>query len=78
MNYLPPASRRGLLPGSTELSTQECSYDMQMNHYRDKIESSSDMKLVGIYGDRDKSGLKAGSRQGCSSCWQIARQERSI
>ena len=33
-----------------------------MRHYREKIGQSPDMELVGIYGDRGKSGLKASCR----------------
>lgn len=49
---------------STELDEQEGSYDTQMSHYREKIENAPDMELVGVYGDKGKSGLKAGSRPG--------------
>lgn len=47
---------------STDLEEQEGSFDMQVLNYRKKIERSPDMELVGIYGDKGKSGLKAGSR----------------
>lgn len=49
---------------STELEKQEGSYDMQMNHYREKILSNPDMELVGLYGDKGKSGRKAANRRG--------------
>ena len=44
---------------STELEEQEGSCETQVRHYREKIGQSLDMELVGIYGDRGKSGLKA-------------------
>ena len=47
---------------STELEEQEGSFETQMRYYREKIEHAPDMEPVGIYGDKGKSGLKAGSR----------------
>ena len=47
---------------STELEEQEGSFETQVRHYREKIGQSPDMELVGIYGDRGKSGLKASCR----------------
>ena len=47
---------------STDLEEQEGSFETQMRYYREKIEQSPDMELVGIYGDKGRSGLKAGSR----------------
>ena len=47
---------------STELEEQEGSFETQVRHYREKIGQSPDMELVGIYGDRGKSGLKASRR----------------
>ncbi|MGN0778204.1 MAG: recombinase family protein [Aristaeellaceae bacterium] len=47
---------------STELEEQEGSFETQMRYYREKIEWAPDMELVGIYGDKGKSGLKASSR----------------
>ena len=47
---------------STDMEEQEGSFDMQVLYYREKIEHSPDMEMVGIYGDKGKSGLKAGSR----------------
>lgn len=49
---------------STELEEQEGSFETQIRYYREKIDQSPDMELVGIYGDRGKSGLKAGGRPG--------------
>lgn len=42
---------------STEQEEQEGSYDVQMRYYREKIGLSPAMELVGLYGDRGKSGL---------------------
>ena len=47
---------------STELEEQEGSFETQVRHYREKIGQAPDMELVGIYGDRGKSGLKASRR----------------
>ena len=47
---------------STDLEEQEGSFDTQVRHYREKIGQSPDMELVGIYGDKGKSGLKASRR----------------
>ena len=47
---------------STDMEEQEGSFDMQVQYYREKIEQSPDMELVGIYGDKGRSGLKASSR----------------
>ena len=47
---------------STDLEEQEGSFETQMRYYREKIERTPDMELVDIYGDKGRSGLKAGSR----------------
>ena len=47
---------------STDLEEQEGSFETQMRYYREKIERAPDMELVDIYGDKGRSGLKAGSR----------------
>ena len=47
---------------STDLEEQEGSFDTQVRHYREKIGQSPDMELVGIYGDKGRSGLKASRR----------------
>ena len=47
---------------STDLEEQEGSFETQVCHYREEIGRSPDMELVGIYGDRGKSGLKASRR----------------
>ena len=47
---------------STELEEQEGSFETQVRHYREKIGQSPDMELVGIYGDKGKSGLRLSHR----------------
>lgn len=42
---------------STELEEQEGSYELQMSYYREKISRTNGLMLVGVYGDRGKSGL---------------------
>jgi len=49
---------------STELEAQEGSYEVQMRFFRDKILEDPRMELVGLYGDKGKSGLNAKSRGG--------------
>ena len=59
---------------STELEEQEGSYDTQMSYYREKIENAPDMELVGVYGDKGKSGLKAGRRPGLQQLLAVCRE----
>ena len=47
---------------STDLEEQEGSFETQVRHYREKIGKDPDMELVGIYGDKGKSGLRASRR----------------
>lgn len=49
---------------STLLEEQEGSFDLQAAHFTRIIQSSPDMILVGIYGDRGKSGLTIHGRDG--------------
>lgn len=49
---------------STELDAQEGSYEIQMSFFRDKIQRNPKMELVGLYGDKGRSGLKVKSRGG--------------
>lgn len=49
---------------STDLSEQEDSYETQLRYYRSRIVHSPTMELVGLYGDKGKSGLKTSSRPG--------------
>ena len=52
---------------STEMEIQEGSYDIQTRYYTDLINNNPDMELVGIYGDRGKSGLNMEKRPGLQS-----------
>ena len=49
---------------STDKEEQEGSYEVQESYFRDLIESDPAMELVGIYGDKGKSGLKKAGRPG--------------
>ena len=49
---------------STDLEEQEGSYEIQVDYYRNKIESNPAMEFVGVYGDKGKSGLKTKGRAG--------------
>ena len=49
---------------STDKEEQEGSYEVQESYFRDLIESNPAMELVGIYGDKGKSGLKKSGRPG--------------
>lgn len=49
---------------STDMETQEGSYELQVVYFTDLINSNPDMELVGIYGDKGKSGLKISGRPG--------------
>ena len=49
---------------STLLEEQDGSYETQVEYFRQKIEGNPSMELVGIYGDKGKSGLKVIGRKG--------------
>lgn len=49
---------------STRLEEQEGSYEIQMRFFRDTIARNPHMELVGLYGDKGKSGLNAKHRGG--------------
>ena len=49
---------------STMLEEQDGSYETQMEYYKAKITADPQMILVGIYGDKGKSGLKTKGRNG--------------
>lgn len=49
---------------STMQEEQEGSYDIQAEYFTEKIKNNPGMTLVGIYGDRGKSGLKTKGRDG--------------
>ena len=61
---------------STQQGEQEGSYETQRAYFRQRIEANPDMTLVGIYGDRGKSGLKAIGREGL--CRMMADCERGL
>ena len=58
---------------STAREEQEGSYEMQAACYRDLIQSSDDMELVGIYGDRGRSGLHKDGRPGLQKLMEDCR-----
>ena len=49
---------------STDKEVQEGSYECQEQHFRDMISRNPEMELVGIYGDKGKSGLSMKKRPG--------------
>lgn len=58
---------------STEMEIQEGSFDIQTRYYTDLINNNPDMELVGIYGDKGKSGLTAEKRPGLQSLLEDCR-----
>jgi len=49
---------------STDKEEQDGSYELQEQYFTDLINADPTMELVGIYGDRGKSGLKISGRPG--------------
>ena len=49
---------------STDMETQEGSFELQVAYFTDRINSNPDLELVGIYGDKGKSGLRISGRTG--------------
>ena len=49
---------------STDMEAQEGSYDLQVSYFTDLINTNPNMELVGIYGDKGKSGLSMKKRPG--------------
>ena len=49
---------------STDKETQDGSYELQESYFTELITSNPTMELVGIYGDKGKSGLHAEKRPG--------------
>lgn len=49
---------------STDLEAQEGSYEIQVQYFTDMINNNPEMELVGIYGDKGKSGLHTTGRPG--------------
>ena len=49
---------------STDKETQDGSYELQESYFTELISADAHMELVGIYGDKGKSGLYADKRPG--------------
>lgn len=49
---------------STDKEEQDGSYELQVSYFTDLINANPEMKLVGIYGDKGKSGLHTTGRPG--------------
>ena len=58
---------------STEKEAQEGSYEGQMAYYRSFITGDPRMRLVGLYGDKGKSGLSAKKRSGLQRLMEDCR-----
>ena len=58
---------------STEKEAQEESYEGQMRYYREFISRNPQMCLVGLYGDKGKSGLSAKKRTGLQRLMEACR-----
>ena len=61
---------------STDMETQEGSYELQVAYFTDLINSNPDMELVGIYGDKGKSGLKISGRPGLQKLMDDCRARK--
>jgi DNA invertase Pin-like site-specific DNA recombinase len=49
---------------STDKEAQDGSYELQVSYYKDMIKANTTMELVGIYGDKGKSGWSTEKRPG--------------
>ena len=58
---------------STDKEEREGSYETQVAYYTNMIESSNDMELVGIYGDKGRSGLHREGRPGLQKLMEDCR-----
>mgnify|MGYP004514616515 FL=1 len=58
---------------STDKEAQEGSYEGQMAYYRSFITGDPRMRLVGLYGDKGKSGLSAKKRSGLQRLMEDCR-----
>ena len=58
---------------STDKETQEGSYEMQERYFTDLIQSNPGMELVGIYGDKGRSGLHTTGRPGLQKLMEDCR-----
>lgn len=61
---------------STDKEAQEGSYEMQESYFMDRIQSNPDMELVGIYGDKGRSGLYVDGRPGLKKLLEDCRAGR--
>ena len=59
---------------STDKEEQDGSYELQKQYFTDLINANSNMELVGIYGDKGKSGLHADKRPGLQKLLQDSRE----
>lgn len=58
---------------STDKETQDGSYELQESYFRDLIEADPTMELVGIYGDKGRSGLNVTGRPGLQQLMEDCR-----
>lgn len=58
---------------STDKETQDGSYELQESYFTDLIRSNPDMELVGVYGDKGKSGLGTAGRPGLQKLMEDCR-----
>ena len=61
---------------STDKEEQDGSYELQEQYFTDLITSNPAMELVGIYGDKGKSGLKTSGRPGLQKLMADCRTGR--
>lgn len=59
---------------STDKEEQDGSYELQKQYFTDLINANSNMELVGIYGDKGKSGLHADKRPGLQKLLKDCRE----
>jgi len=58
---------------STDKETQDGSYELQESYFTNLIQSDPDRKLVGIYGDKGRSGLDTAGRPGLQKLLEDCR-----
>lgn len=61
---------------STDKEIQESSYELQVQYFTDKINSNDGMILVGIYGDKGRSGLHTSRRPGLQKLMEDCRKNK--
>jgi DNA invertase Pin-like site-specific DNA recombinase len=59
---------------STDKEAQDGSYELQVSYFTELITSNPDMELVGIYGDKGKSGLSTEKRPGLKKLMDDCRE----